>query len=80
MFNADLIPSSGDVNAKGKLRKRISRLWPFAATKTHQLEKQRKRQLAEKMTSLGNLELVVFDLELRRPHRQHRRSGREWPN
>ena len=63
--NADLIPSSGDVNAKGKLRKRISRLWPFAATKTHQLEKQRKRQLAEKMTSLGNLELVVFDLELR---------------
>ena len=49
----------------GKWRKRFSRFLPFIAPKAHQLEKQKEEQLAEKMASLSNLELVVLDLELR---------------
>ena len=56
---------SGDVHAEGKWRERFSRLLPFAKTKTHQLEKQRERPLLKRVTSLGNLELVVLDMESR---------------
>ena len=54
---------STQTHGAGELRKRIFR--PFSVAKTHQSKEQREKQLAEMVTSLSNLELIVFHLELR---------------
>ena len=56
---------SAQTHGAGKWREKFSRFLPFTKTKTHKLKKQRERQLAKKVASLSNLELVVLDLELK---------------
>ena len=52
----------------GKWRERASRFLPFVAPKARKLEKweqRRKAQIKQMLTSLSDLELMVFDLELK---------------
>ena len=56
---------SAQTQGAGKWRERVSHFLPFLSPEAHKLEKKRKAQLLQTVTSLSDLELVALDLELR---------------